>query len=247
MVKAKLNHRFPIILPKHRADRPEWYTEQGWEKKRMESMNEHLDKGDVIYYVGAELGEMPALCQMWGAEVVLFEPNHSAWPSIRAIWEANKLSLPLYMFAGFASTKTQLEPPAPDMALYEGKGYTIANDRWPIYSQGEIIEAHGFSELDKEADGLPQIAIDDLVFGANLKPPTAITLDVEGAEYAVLKGAEQTLKQYHPKIWLSLHPEFLFDKYNMYAGDLRKWIKDLGYKETLLDYQHEVHLFYEPI
>jgi hypothetical protein len=29
-----------------------------------------LAKGDVVYYVGAEEGEMVALCQMWGAEVV---------------------------------------------------------------------------------------------------------------------------------------------------------------------------------
>jgi len=27
--------------------------------------------------------------------------------------------------------------------------------------------------------------------------------------------------------------------------NLRQWIKNLGYKEKLLDYQHEVHLFYE--
>ena len=32
MVKAKLNGEFEILLPKHRADRPEWYTKRGWEK-----------------------------------------------------------------------------------------------------------------------------------------------------------------------------------------------------------------------
>ena len=30
MINAKLNNEFEMILPKHRADRPEWYTEKGW-------------------------------------------------------------------------------------------------------------------------------------------------------------------------------------------------------------------------
>jgi len=28
MIKATINGEFEIILPKHRADRPEWYTEK---------------------------------------------------------------------------------------------------------------------------------------------------------------------------------------------------------------------------
>ena len=31
----------------------------------------------------------------------------------------------------------------------------------------------------------------------------------------------------------------------VYRHDLRQFIKGIGYKETLLDYQHEVHLYYE--
>ena len=94
MVKAKLNGEFEILLPKHRADRPEWYTKRGWEKKRMASMFKNLNAIDTIYYVGAEEGEMAALCQMWGSRVVLFEPNPKAWSHIRAIWEANNLEKP---------------------------------------------------------------------------------------------------------------------------------------------------------
>ena len=75
MIKATLNGEWEMFLPKHRADRPEWYTDKGWEKLRLKSMHEGLGEGDVMYYVGAEEGEMAALCQMWGAEVVLFEPN----------------------------------------------------------------------------------------------------------------------------------------------------------------------------
>ena len=71
MVKTVLNGLFEITLPKHRADRPEWYTENGWEKKRLMSMYNNIFDNDVMYYVGGEEGEMVALCQMWGAEVII--------------------------------------------------------------------------------------------------------------------------------------------------------------------------------
>jgi hypothetical protein len=98
MVEALLNGSYRIILPKHRADRPEWYTEKGWERARLAALKEAIQTkyfyDPTIYYVGAEEGEMPALCQMWGAKVVMFEPNPLVWPNIRAVWEANQLPRP---------------------------------------------------------------------------------------------------------------------------------------------------------
>jgi hypothetical protein len=78
-----------------------------------------------------------------------------------------------------------------------------------------------------------------------MKPPTAISLDVEGSEWRVLGGAERVLREHKPKIWLSGHPEFMMMYWKEYLYDLRQFIKGIGYKETFLDYQHEVHLYYE--
>ena len=245
MIKAKLNQRWNLVLPSHRAARPEWLKLDGWEGPRLLSMSKNIGKGDVVYYVGAELGEMAALCQLWGAETVLFEPNHSAWPSIKKTYEANNMK-PLACFAGFASNVHQPIPTDPDTGLLEGTGWAIGTDGWPLSSRGDIIEAHGFSELYQEADGLPQFKIDDLV-NAGLKPPTVITFDCEGSDWEVLKGAEQTLLKYKPKIWASVHPEFMFHQYGEYSRDFRNWIIDHGYKETYLDYAHELHCYYESI
>ena len=54
MIKTTLNGEFEIVLPKHRAERPEWHSEDGWEKPRLKSMYKHIGNGDVVYYVGAE-------------------------------------------------------------------------------------------------------------------------------------------------------------------------------------------------
>jgi FkbM family methyltransferase len=233
MVKAVLNGEWEMILPKHRADRPEWYTEKGWEKPRLKSMHDGLGKGDVIYYVGAEEGEMSALCQIWGAEVVLFEPNPKVWSHMPAIWEANKLDLPLACIPAFASDQINNL-----VRVYKNEFPPEAN---------QIIEAaHGFKELYLEGDYYGQITIDSCVFDYEIKPPTAITIDVEGSEWKVLGGAYHVLKKYKPKIWLSGHPEFMFHQYGKYLAELRHWLKDeFGYEETLIDYQHEAHLYYE--
>jgi FkbM family methyltransferase len=232
MIKTTINGEFDITLPKHRADRPDWYHPNGWEKLRLKSMHDNIGRGDVVYYVGAEEGEFPALCQMWGAEVVLFEPNPKVWAHFPITWSANNLEIPMVCVPGFASDKIN------SLAR-------IYYNEWPPEVNNELIAAHGFKELYLEGDSYGQITIDSCVYDHGIKPPTAISLDVEGSEWRVLGGAERVLKQYKPKIWLSGHPEFMLQQWDESLYNLRQWIKNLGYKETLLDYQHEVHLFYE--
>jgi len=77
--------------------------------------------------------------------------------------------------------------------------------------------------------------------------PKHISVDTEGSEGLILRGAEQTLLKHRPNLWISIHPEFLIDQYKEYSYDLRNWIKDRGYKETILDYQHELHTLYTPL
>lgn len=244
MVKATLNGKFEIILPKHRADRPEWYTEKGWEKKRLYALwNEinyqknHMSIQPVVYYVGAEEGEMPALCQIWGAEVVLFEPNPKVWPNMKAIWEANKLKPPMGTFEGFCSNVTSKDAYA-----------NLYSRRFPKVADGEVIGNHGFKELYLEADNYPQIRISEAVGVGDLALPTIITFDCEGSDWEVMKGAESLLahEETRPTIFASIHPEFMFHQFGQYQREFRDWIIQFGYDENILDYQHELHTVYYP-
>lgn len=230
MIPCKLNGQFDIILPKHRADRPEWYTKKGWERKRLESMSKNIGGGDIVLYIGAEEGEMCALCQIWGAKVIMVEPNDKVWPNIKAIWDANQLEPPLEIYSGFCG--------AENSENYISGRY--GQGQWPESASGEVIHDHGFKELH-DADNIPVVKVDTIPV-----IPTVITMDVEGAEWEVLKGAERTLRDYKPIIYLSLHPEFLFRIYDKYSYEVRQWIKELGYNEELLEYEHEVHLVYWP-
>ena len=97
MIQCKLNGEHEIILPEHRANREEWYSKSGWEKKRLEHMKKNIKKGDVVMYVGAEEGDMCGIVATWGAELIMFEPNNKVLPNIKAIWEANKLPAKKYI------------------------------------------------------------------------------------------------------------------------------------------------------
>ncbi len=234
MKKVIVNGEFEITLPEHRAARPEWYEPKGWEKPRLRHMSENISSGDVMYYVGAEEGEFAALCQMWGAEVVVFEPNPKVWSHFPLLWSANNLDLPIVCIPGFASDKIN-------------NLSRIYYNEWPPEVNNVIEAAHGFKELYLEGESYGQITIDSCVYDHGIKPPTAISLDVEGSEWRVLGGAEKVLREHKPKIWLSGHPEFMLQQWNESLYNLRQWIKGLGYTEIILDYQHEVHLYYESI
>jgi len=233
MVKTRINGQWDLILPKHRADRPEWYTEKGWEKERLSNMHGRIDKGDVVLYIGNEEGDMSGLISSWGAELILVEPNPKVWPNSKVIWDANNLKPPLACFVGFASDKTQ--------PMNEG---SFSVNSFPYCADGDVIGDHGFMELrNRNTD---QATVDDLLRAVG-RYPKHISIDVEGSEWLVLKGAEQTLKDHRPILWVSIHPEFMIQQYGQYSGDLRNWIKDRGYKETFLAYDHEIHMLYTPI
>lgn len=243
MTKAKLNGEFEIIIPDHRAARPDWYTEEGWERPRLKALHEEIKlqnnshtKKPVVYYVGAEEGEMPALCQMWGAHVAMFEPNPKVWPNIKAIWEANQLDDPLMAFWGFASNETRMVD-----------GYDIHAGGWPECADNEVIGNHGFKELYLEAENYNQIKLDDVYDQGLVPSPTIITFDCEGSDWEVMKGAETLLKQYRPVIFASIHPEFMFHQFNQYSRDFRNWLIGFGYNEEVIDYKHELHTIYRPV
>lgn len=225
---TEINGKYDLLLPEHRANRPEWAIKNGgWEVERIESMLGDLKEGDTVFDIGTEEGDISALLAKKvgrSGEIVLVEPNPRVWPNIKAIWDANGLKNPLACFVGFASSET--------------RNYTKPdNSVWPQCAYGEIISDHGFKELWDEGRTLPQIKIDHLCQGT--VTPDLITIDVEGAELEVLKGATELLKSSKPIVYVSVHPEFMKENYGYESVFLFKFMWGLGYKHKLLDFDHE--------
>jgi hypothetical protein len=69
---------------------------------------------------------------------------------------------------------------------------------------------------------------------------------VEGAELLVLKGAEKTLKEHHPNIWVSVHPDMLISLYDQTKEDVLFFMDSCGYDAELLAIDHEEHWIFTP-
>lgn len=85
--------------------------------------------------------------------------------------------------------------------------------------------------------------LDDFWSNINL-PVQLIKIDVEGAEVEVLRGAENVLKQWHPKLLIEVHG-FALPNFGTSVNELRDFLKHLGYQERLLEGEqfHTEHYF----
>ena len=235
--RVMINGRWPLMLPKHRAERESWPY---WEATRLAAMHHHIRPGDVVYDVGAEAGDFGALFATWGAEVVLIEPNPKAWPTIRAVWEANDLEPPS-QFAGFLA----------ESALVGSLHGICLGGRWIAPAHDVMEEAHGFYYIGQHQAAT--MRLDDLsyelgvlsyelgVLSYELGVPDVVTIDVEGGEGHVLRGAYETLRNHKPAVFVSVHPQFMADLYGEHPNQIHDLMGDLGYHGRFLCEDHEQH------
>lgn len=189
------NPEWTFLFPDTIAD---WDAITGWEEERLLSMQAHLKPGMVLYDVGTEHGWLSAV---YGAftghgNMVLIEPSPEMWINIRKTWEANGFDDPIASFQMFCgaspSTLSRFAPPWPECS----DGFAEA-DECPAMAYRYIGDAE-----------IPTTTIDQIVTSTK-RPPDAITVDVEGFEIAVMRGAEMTLLKHRPLVWISVHPDLM--------------------------------------
>lgn len=232
LATVDINDRWPLILPEHRAFRSSW---PWFEAARLSAMHHHLGPGETIYDVGAEEGDFSTLFASWGCDVVLVEPNPKAWPCIRASFEANGLEDHVVgWWAGL------LGDAAVAVGVWEA---WVAG--WPASARDPVVPDHGYQDLSGNSGSTSTWTLDELV-EYTARPPTAITIDVEGGELFVLRGALETLRQHRPKVWVSVHPSFLRDLYGHDPVDIQDLMGGLDYDATFLATDHEEHWMFLP-
>lgn len=234
MIPTLLNGQWPLKLPEHRAARPQWSNPPYWEPERIGAMHDCIIPGDIVYDCGAEEGDMPALWALWGADVVAIEPNPRVWPNIRAIFDANDLQARMRgWFVGFVGDTLRDRP--------EWDTQFAGTGTWPECAYGDVIGDHGFLVIPERPD-CPVTTIDAL---AELhSPPTVITIDVEGAELSVLRGAHRTLLENRPRVFVSVHQDmpWIDEKFPGDTGEkVAEYMHAHGYEGSDLALDHELH------
>lgn len=143
-----------------------------------------VNKGDIVVDAGGCWGDTALYFTARGAKQVFV---YEFIPSNIKIFNQNILLNPQY-----ANQIKLIEKP-----VWETSGLTLS------------FEDHGpasrVAEVGVYAETTQTLSIDDMVNQQGLSKVDFIKMDIEGAELSALKGAEQTIRLYKPKLAISVY------------------------------------------
>lgn len=234
------NPEWEFLFPDSIAD---WDAITGWERERLASMQAHLKPGMVLYDVGAEHGWLSAVYGSFTGHgnMVLVEPSPEMWINIRKTWEANGFDSPIACIEMFCG--------AADTIKFKGQGaISPAVDVWPKWTDGfETLDECPAMEYRYLGDERTDTVTVDTLARVTKRPPQAITIDVEGFEIAVIRGAEKTLVKHRPLVWISVHPDLMERAGWPDVQELFDFMTSCGYGREYLGTDHEQHHFFAPL
>lgn len=219
------NYDYELMLPEPLAS---WDVFDYWERERVESMRENLNKDDILFDVGAEHGWMSVVFAKF-CKVFLIEPTKEFWPNIYQTWRANNQYEPVGCYSGLLSNKTT--------------DSDIKSFSWPDEIEGVLLKAMKYQLINDKPDDVKELTLDDLVKRSGIIP-TGVTIDVEGAELLVLQGAKKTLENNAVKVWVSIHPDLMKKNFDHKPSDIHIFMERLGYLKKYLATDHERHYYY---
>lgn len=185
--KVHYGHRsFSIVIdPKNGFHDAQVYAYPLYEPHIVKTFTEHISQGDVCLDIGANIGHHAIImAQTTGpsGKVYAYEPI----PRIRAQMEES-LSI------------NQL-----DNVVVVAEGLSNASGSMKLYlNEGNIAGSSLVNKSEEEID-ITLRTLDSY----NYEKVDFMKIDVEGYEYNVLAGGEQTIARHHPKILFEFSPTY---------------------------------------
>ena len=165
-----------------------------------------IKPGQVVYDIGANVGSYTILASLLvgtSGKVLAFEPLPENLSFLRKHTELNNLrNVAIY-----------------DAAVWKSAGtirFTGTSDRVTSH-----VDASGDIEVQT-------VSIDQAIAENQFPPPAVMKIDVEGAEVEVLQGAQKTISEYRPAIFLATHGAEIED-------ECKRMLRELGYQVELIE------------
>ncbi|MFK5979024.1 MAG: FkbM family methyltransferase [Rhizobiaceae bacterium] len=163
---------------------------QAFDPMLLRLCDEYVKPGDVVWDIGANLGIFALAAAQRGGDVLAIEPDgwlHALLVRTQQHSENQKLHLELLCAAISA------EPGTAQLAIAQrGRASNFLMDFDGRTQTGGV----------RQTNLVPVLTLDTLMRGHSR--PSLIKIDVEGAEFSVLKGADQLLSESRPTILIEV-------------------------------------------
>jgi FkbM family methyltransferase len=172
------------------------YLLGGFELRVLRKYRELVRPGDVVIDIGANIGAhtLPLSVLVGGTgRVLACEPTRYAYVKLRANIAANP-----HLAARITAHQTMLSSRGADRlpdAIYSS---------WPMTSVENLHELHQGRLMSTR--GAAVSTLDELVSSQRLSQIALIKLDVDGHEYEVLQGGQDTFRRLKPTLLVELAP-----------------------------------------
>lgn len=196
-----------------------------WEPEVWQAISSGLPDGGVFFDVGAHIGYDSLKAATIVGEtgrVVAFEPNPDTITQLRSNVEASGARNVVVQPIACTDRETTL-------TLFDSSpGGNSGSTSLSRENAGPVTRAY-------RVRGRP---IDDVVKELGLRRLDVLKADVEGAELIVLRGATETLRQFHPKLILEVVPRQLANM-GTSVEELEAFVRSLGYlRSKAVDYKN---------
>jgi FkbM family methyltransferase len=171
-----------------------------------EILQEHLRPGDCFCDVGAHTGFFSLIAARFiGGKglVVALEADPENATLLRLNAGRNGMRQVWVVEAAAWSSSGQLK--------FQQASATSNRTEGRVASNGEV-GARGFT--------VAAVTLDDLFFTKQVRTPQLVKIDVEGAEWEVLKGAQRTLRELKPSVLCEVHEPAEIGKIRSFLGGL---------------------------
>lgn len=99
--------------------------------------------------------------------------------------------------------------------------------------RSKILSDSTPSEINGLLQEIQSITLDQYCDEKNISPKL-IKMDVEGAEYKVLQGMQEVMRNHQPHILIEVHPILIRD-FNQHAEDVTSLLENFGYNLTVIE------------
>tara|TARA_A100001015_G_scaffold304089_1_gene394748 strand:+ start:331 stop:1158 length:828 start_codon:yes stop_codon:yes gene_type:complete len=188
----------------------------GWEPESIEWIKRNIKSGDIVIEVGANVGAHSLLIAKKiqpNGFVHLFEPAEYAYSKLNENLKLNpEINKNTKVYKTLLSNKSS-----------DYKNVRIRSS-W-IFNKTEEIE----DQMDEFLNGKSETL--DNIF-SRIEKLDLIKIDVDGFDFKVLKGSENLIKKFKPKIFVELN-DIQLKKNGDTVEDILIFLKSFGYKGML--------------